>query len=389
MFHGKHQPGITTPFRPAATWSPSTWRRAPAARRRPRCCAAGRPAQRLMAGEAAAHDDTDVALDAGPSSLTVTFGFGHGFFARTGLENAAPGRARPAARLLLRPPRQGPQQRRPVGADRRRRRAGRLPRAARAPEGGGHAARVRWQMNGFNRIAGRHRPPDDHPQPDGPGRRHQQPEAVRDRLRPADLRARRPANRLDGRRLVRRRPADPDAPRRLGGAVGQAAGAGHRAAQGGRRPAQRRLRDHRDGPGEGRRGRRAGRSPSTPTPGSPAPRRTAAPRCCAARSRTTTASGRTAPRTPGCSSSAGRPTRCAASSRSSASSTGATRSPVHPARGERPVRGARRARAGRVRGAAAAGGVTRRRPGRCPGAGSTPWAAGARCARPPSAGPLG
>lgn len=42
MFHGKHQPGITNALKPAATSSRSTWTRERAARRRPRCCAAGR-----------------------------------------------------------------------------------------------------------------------------------------------------------------------------------------------------------------------------------------------------------------------------------------------------------------------------------------------------------
>jgi dye decolorizing peroxidase len=46
-------------------------------------------AQKLMAGEPADHD-TGIALDAGPSSLTVTFGFGRSFFDRTGLAGQRP-----------------------------------------------------------------------------------------------------------------------------------------------------------------------------------------------------------------------------------------------------------------------------------------------------------
>lgn len=42
MFHVKHQPGITTPSRHAATSSRSTWPPGQGARRPPLCCAAGR-----------------------------------------------------------------------------------------------------------------------------------------------------------------------------------------------------------------------------------------------------------------------------------------------------------------------------------------------------------
>ncbi|PZT80385.1 MULTISPECIES: iron uptake transporter deferrochelatase/peroxidase subunit [unclassified Streptomyces] len=92
MFHGKHQPGITTPLQArghliAFDLAPGAGRKEAAALMR-RWSAVAR---RLMAGEPAdgAADgpghDTGVALDAGPSSLTVTFGFGYGFFERTGL----------------------------------------------------------------------------------------------------------------------------------------------------------------------------------------------------------------------------------------------------------------------------------------------------------------
>ncbi|NEE25251.1 deferrochelatase/peroxidase EfeB, partial [Streptomyces sp. SID7982] len=53
-------------------------------------------AKELMAGRPAAGapdgpgHDTGIALDAGPSSLTVTFGFGRTFFARTGLTDRLP-----------------------------------------------------------------------------------------------------------------------------------------------------------------------------------------------------------------------------------------------------------------------------------------------------------
>ncbi|MFJ2090440.1 iron uptake transporter deferrochelatase/peroxidase subunit [Streptomyces sp. NPDC087901] len=92
MFHGKHQPGITTPLQArghliAFDLAPGSGRKEAAALMR-RWSAA---AQRLMAGEptGGAADgtghDTGIALDAGPSSLTITFGFGATFFERTGL----------------------------------------------------------------------------------------------------------------------------------------------------------------------------------------------------------------------------------------------------------------------------------------------------------------
>ncbi|THA70874.1 deferrochelatase/peroxidase EfeB [Streptomyces sp. A0642] len=97
MFHGKHQPGITTPLQArghliAFDLAPGAGRKEAAALMR-RWSAA---AERLMAGEPAggAADgtghDTGIALDAGPSSLTVTFGFGATFFERTGLTGHRP-----------------------------------------------------------------------------------------------------------------------------------------------------------------------------------------------------------------------------------------------------------------------------------------------------------
>lgn len=94
MFHGKHQAGITTPLQArghlvAFDLVPGAGRKEAAALLR-RWSAV---AQRLMAGEVAKGGpghDTGVALDAGPSSLTVTFGFGRTFFARTGLDDRRP-----------------------------------------------------------------------------------------------------------------------------------------------------------------------------------------------------------------------------------------------------------------------------------------------------------
>ncbi|MBL1083324.1 deferrochelatase/peroxidase EfeB [Streptomyces actinomycinicus] len=155
MFHGKHQPGITEGLQArghlvAFDLAAGAGRKEAAALLR-RWSAT---AQRLMAGEAAPHDDTDVARDAGPSSLTLTFGFGHSFFGRTGLEKQRPGaldplpdfssdrldKARSDGDLWVQ-----------IGAND----ALVAFHALRAiQKDAGSAARVRWQMNGFNRSPG-------------------------------------------------------------------------------------------------------------------------------------------------------------------------------------------------------------------------------------------
>ncbi|NEB93771.1 iron uptake transporter deferrochelatase/peroxidase subunit [Streptomyces bauhiniae] len=155
MFHGKHQPGITDALQAhghlvAFDLKPGAGRKEAAALLR-RWSAV---AERLMAGEAAPHEDTDVARDAGPSSLTVTFGFGHSFFARTGLEKQRPSALDPLPDF---------------SADHldRKRGEGDLWVQIGANDAlvafhalrtlqkeAGDAARVRWQMNGFNRSPG-------------------------------------------------------------------------------------------------------------------------------------------------------------------------------------------------------------------------------------------
>ncbi|MEU3947293.1 iron uptake transporter deferrochelatase/peroxidase subunit [Streptomyces sp. NPDC029526] len=155
MFHGKHQPGITEGLRArghlvAFDLMPGAGRKEAAALLR----RWSETARRLMAGEPAGRDDTDVARDAGPSSLTVTFGFGHGFFARTGLEKQRPVALDPLPDF---------------SSDRldKKRSDGDLWvqiaaddalvafHALRAVQkDAGSAARVRWQMNGFNRTPG-------------------------------------------------------------------------------------------------------------------------------------------------------------------------------------------------------------------------------------------
>ncbi|MER5407011.1 iron uptake transporter deferrochelatase/peroxidase subunit [Streptomyces sp. NPDC002769] len=155
MFHGKHQPGITTPLQ--ARGHLVAFDLAPGAGRTEAAALLRRwstTARRLMAGEAAAHDDTDVARDAGPSSLTVTFGFGHSFFARTGLEKQRPVALDPLPDFSsdhLDKTRSNGDLWVQIGADDALVAFHAL-RAVQKDAGG--AARVRWQMNGFNRSPG-------------------------------------------------------------------------------------------------------------------------------------------------------------------------------------------------------------------------------------------
>ncbi|MEU9444562.1 iron uptake transporter deferrochelatase/peroxidase subunit [Streptomyces sp. NPDC048304] len=155
MFHGKHQPGITEGLQACGHLvafdlvAGAGHKQAAALLRR-----WSTTAERLMAGEPAPHDDTDVARDAGPSALTITFGFGYSFFGRTGLEKQRPAaldplpdfssdhldKARSDGDLWVQ-----------IGAN-----DGLVAfHALRAiQKDAGSAARVRWQMNGFNRTPG-------------------------------------------------------------------------------------------------------------------------------------------------------------------------------------------------------------------------------------------
>ncbi|MFE9258471.1 iron uptake transporter deferrochelatase/peroxidase subunit [Streptomyces sp. NPDC006879] len=157
-FHGDRQAGILTPVQAkghllAFDLVPGAGRREAAALLRRWSATAGR----LMAGEpsdTAGGHDTGIALDAGPSSLTVTFGFGHSFFDRTGLADRRPAqlkalpefsadridKARSNGDLWVQ-----------IGADD----ALVAFHALRAlQQDAAEAARVRWQMNGFNRSPG-------------------------------------------------------------------------------------------------------------------------------------------------------------------------------------------------------------------------------------------
>ncbi|WP_107459434.1 iron uptake transporter deferrochelatase/peroxidase subunit [Streptomyces colonosanans] len=154
-FHGKHQPGITDALQArghlvAFDLTAGAGRKEAAALLR-RWSAT---AERLMAGEAAGHDDTDVARDAGPSSLTITFGFGNSFFSRTGLQKQRPSALDPLPDFSsdqLDASRSNGDLWVQIGADD----ALVAFHALRTiQKDAGSAARIRWQMNGFNRSPG-------------------------------------------------------------------------------------------------------------------------------------------------------------------------------------------------------------------------------------------
>ncbi|MEU6454523.1 iron uptake transporter deferrochelatase/peroxidase subunit [Streptomyces sp. NPDC047065] len=155
MFHGKHQPGITDPMQ--ASGHLVAFDLAAGAGRKEAAALLRRwsdTARRLMSGEPAGTRDTDVARDSGPSSLTVTFGFGYSFFGRTGLEGQRPVALDPLPDFSsdhLDKNRSNGDLWVQIGAD------DSLVafHALRAIQrDAGAAARVRWQMNGFNRSPG-------------------------------------------------------------------------------------------------------------------------------------------------------------------------------------------------------------------------------------------
>ncbi|MBD0745801.1 iron uptake transporter deferrochelatase/peroxidase subunit [Streptomyces sp. CBMA152] len=153
-FHVKHQAGISTPLQ--ACGHLIAFNLAPGAGRKEAAALLRRwsaTAKALMAGEPAGND-TGVALDAGPSSLTVTFGFGRTFFDRTGLVAQRPAELDPLPDFSsdrLDPKRSNGDLWVQIGADD----ALVAFHALRAVQkDAGSAARVRWQMNGFNRTPG-------------------------------------------------------------------------------------------------------------------------------------------------------------------------------------------------------------------------------------------
>ncbi|WP_094191353.1 iron uptake transporter deferrochelatase/peroxidase subunit [Streptomyces katrae] len=154
-FEGDHQAGITTPLQ--AKGHVLAFDLAPGAGRTEAAALMRRwseTARRLMAGETAPTGDSGIALDAGPSSLTVTFGFGHSFFERTGLTARRPAALDPLPDFSsdrLDAQRSNGDLWVQIGSN-----DGLVAfHALRAiQKDAGEAARVRWQMNGFNRSPG-------------------------------------------------------------------------------------------------------------------------------------------------------------------------------------------------------------------------------------------
>ncbi|MBW8089588.1 deferrochelatase/peroxidase EfeB [Streptomyces hygroscopicus subsp. hygroscopicus] len=153
-FHGGHQAGITTPLQAhghllAFDLKAGANRKAAAALLR----RWSRTARQLTAGEAPP-DDTGIALDAGPSSLTVTFGFGRSFFGKVGLDDRLPEALAPLPHFVsdaLDPKRSDGDLWIQIGADDALVAFHALRALQREAAG---TARLRWQMNGFNRTPG-------------------------------------------------------------------------------------------------------------------------------------------------------------------------------------------------------------------------------------------
>jgi dye decolorizing peroxidase len=156
-FHGVHQPGITTPAQThchlaAFDLAPGAGRFHAATLLR--CWSA--TARDLMAGRIPDDDYTGVALDAGPSSLTITFGFGHAFFHTTGLTHARPAALEPLPSFsadALDPLRSDGELWIQISAD-----DGLVAfhalRLLQRDAAETEAAHLRWHMTGFNRTPG-------------------------------------------------------------------------------------------------------------------------------------------------------------------------------------------------------------------------------------------
>ncbi|MEE1939632.1 iron uptake transporter deferrochelatase/peroxidase subunit [Streptomyces sp. TRM 70361] len=156
-FHGTHQPGITGAAQAhghllAFDLVADAGRKEAAALLR----RWSRVAEALMAGEVPTGrlPDTGIALDAGPSALTVTFGFGRTFFDRTGLTAHRPAALEPLPPFsadALDPKRSDGDLWVQIGADDAPVAFHALRALQREAAG---TARVRWQMSGFNRSPG-------------------------------------------------------------------------------------------------------------------------------------------------------------------------------------------------------------------------------------------
>ncbi|MCX4862190.1 iron uptake transporter deferrochelatase/peroxidase subunit [Streptomyces canus] len=154
-FHGTHQAGITTPAQAvghliAFDLADDTGRKNAASLLRRWSTAA----EAMTQGHPPAAHDDQIALDAGPSRLTVTFGLGRTFFGRTGLAHCAPAALVPVPRFpsdAIDPKRSDGDLWIQIGADDPLVAWHALHTLQREAAG---AAEVRWQMSGFNRAPG-------------------------------------------------------------------------------------------------------------------------------------------------------------------------------------------------------------------------------------------
>jgi dye decolorizing peroxidase len=157
-FEGAHQAGIVQPAQArghlvAFDLGPGADRRAAAALLRRWSDAVREMTRAGQPATPAAYDD-QVADDAGPSSLTVTFGFGRSFFTRTGLTAQLPEALAPLPDFsadALDPKRSNGDLWVQIGADDALVAFHALRVVQKAAR---DTASVRWQMNGFNRTPG-------------------------------------------------------------------------------------------------------------------------------------------------------------------------------------------------------------------------------------------
>ncbi|MFR9673142.1 iron uptake transporter deferrochelatase/peroxidase subunit [Streptomyces sp. TR06-5] len=153
-FHGTHQAGIVQ--RAQAVGHLAAFDLRPGAGRKQAAALMRRwsaAAAALTSGREV-DDDSEVARDAGPSSLTVTFGFGRTFFTRTGLEAQRPEALAPLPRFsqdALDAERSDGDLWVQIGADDGPVAFHALRTLQKAAAG---TARLRWQHTGFNRARG-------------------------------------------------------------------------------------------------------------------------------------------------------------------------------------------------------------------------------------------
>ncbi|QMU74802.1 deferrochelatase/peroxidase EfeB [Streptacidiphilus sp. PB12-B1b] len=153
-FHGTHQAGITTTLQTighlaAFDLDPASGRTEAAAL----LCRWSTAAEAMTAGRPPADDD-QIALDAGPCSLTVTFGFGASFFPKTGLSDRAPAALVPMPPFpsdALEPAQSNGDLWIQIGANDPLVAFHALRTLQTQAQG---TASLRWQMNGFNRTPG-------------------------------------------------------------------------------------------------------------------------------------------------------------------------------------------------------------------------------------------